>query len=106
MQSPSGPLEEIRRVNEGAALRLSFAGGAVAELGAAALWRECRSAAGVLRRLDNAPAPEGVTIIALQPVGDYAVNLAFSDGEARGIYPFSLLGQLAGRALSGARAAA
>ena len=100
-----GELEEIRRLSDGAALRLTFPKGA-ATLSAGDLWRECRSAQGVLRRLDDLPAPEGLTITRITPVGDYAVNIAFSDGEERGIYPFSLLGQLAARALEGAPVAA
>lgn len=87
-------------------MRLSFTSGARAELSAPELWRECRSADGVLRRLEQMPAPTGVTITGLQPVGEYAVNIAFSDGEIRGIYPFSLLTQLAARQIAGARAAA
>lgn len=105
MTKPPGAIEEIRRINAGTALRLTFERG-VAELSAAVLWRECRSASGVLRRLNHVAPPEGLTITALQAVGDYAINIAFSDGEARGIYPFSLLGQLAARALDPAPAAA
>lgn len=106
MTGPLGQLDEIRRVQKGAALRLTFSSGAVVELTATELWRECRSAEGVLRRLNETAPPEHLVITALQPVGDYAINIAFSDGEQRGIYPFSLLSRLAGTALDGARTAA
>ena len=32
-----------------------------------------------------------ITIDRLAPVGDYAINIAFSDGHARGIYPWAYL---------------
>lgn len=105
MQNELGPLDEIRLLKDGAALRLTFAGGVVT-LSAPSLWCECRSAEGVLRRLNNVLPPPGLTITALQPVGDYAVNIAFSDGEQRGIYPFSLLSDLAAKALPESLAAA
>lgn len=35
-----------------------------------------------------------VTIAAVTPIGHYAVNLEFSDGHARGIYPWSYLAEL------------
>jgi DUF971 family protein len=36
-----------------------------------------------------------VTIAAVSPIGHYAVNLEFSDGHARGIYPWSYLAEIA-----------
>ena len=36
----------------------------------------------------------GVTIQALTAMGHYGVNVAFSDGHARGIYPWSYLSEL------------
>ncbi|SFV26131.1 gamma-butyrobetaine hydroxylase-like domain-containing protein [Hyphomicrobium facile] len=69
------------------------------ELGAALLWVECPSAQGRVRRergLHRA-APEGLTIAAVNPIGNYAVNLVFSDGHARGIYPWPYLAALATR---------
>jgi len=36
-----------------------------------------------------------VTIAAVTPIGHYAVNLGFSDGHARGIYPWTYLAELA-----------
>lgn len=106
MTCPLGQLEEIRRLSGGQTLRLSFSGGVVVDLDAADLWGECRSADGVLRRLGGANPPAGLIITALQPVGEYAVNIAFSDGEQRGIYPFSLLADLSARQRSAARDAA
>jgi DUF971 family protein len=101
-----GTLDEIRKGEGATSLRLSFEGGTTVVLCASLLWLECRSAEGVLRRLGGVPAPENLTITALQAVGDYAINIAFSDGELRGIYPFSFLADLAARQLCAARAAA
>ena len=36
-------------------------------------------------------APSGLTITAVQPIGNYAVHLSFSDGHDRGIYPWTYL---------------
>ena len=66
----------------------------------AALLRENCQAAGEKRlRLIglDAPARPGLTIAAVRAVGHYAVNIAFSDGNDRGIYPWALLRTLAER---------
>jgi DUF971 family protein len=49
---------------------------------------ECRAQrrAGVEVREDAA-----VRLAAIEPVGAYALNLAFSDGHRRGIYPYEML---------------
>lgn len=68
-------------------------------LAANLLWAECPSAAGRARRirgLDKRP-PDRLTIVAAQEIGTYGVNIAFSDGHDRGIYPWSYLATLAAR---------
>ena len=52
---------------------------------------ECRAQrrAGIEVREDGA-----VRLAAIEPVGAYALNLAFSDGHRRGIYPFEMLATL------------
>lgn len=42
----------------------------------------------------------GIAITSLSPIADYALNLHFSDGHERGIYPFSYLRALAGADLA------
>jgi prepilin-type processing-associated H-X9-DG protein len=37
------------------------------------------------------PPTEGIRIADITPVGDKGLNLAFSDGHARGIYPWPYL---------------
>ena len=36
-------------------------------------------------------ADDAVRLTAIEPVGAYALNLAFSDGHRRGIYPYEML---------------
>jgi prepilin-type processing-associated H-X9-DG protein len=38
---------------------------------------------------------EAVTVTSASPMGQYGVNIAFSDGHARGIFPFIYLVELA-----------
>ena len=66
-------------------------------LSASLLWAECPSAQGRVRRargLHRNP-PENLVITAVNPIGTYGVNIAFSDGHARGIYPWPYLASLA-----------
>jgi DUF971 family protein len=89
---------ELRVARRGAALVLVWPNGARSELDATALRRACRcaacTAAGAIGRavaLADDPA-----ITAVEPIGAYAITIAFSDGHARGIYPWALLRELGG----------
>lgn len=63
-----------------------------AELRAACPCSGCRA----LRIVGTAvEAPESIRLTAIEPAGNNALNLGFSDGHARGIYPFALLARLA-----------
>jgi DUF971 family protein len=65
-------------------------------LDAATLRRNCQSAGAKRLRLDNldvSPA-SGLAITDVRLVGSYAINIVFSDGQARGIYPWALLRSL------------
>ncbi len=74
-------------------LALRWAGGRTvnwthADLRAACPCAECRA----LRRAGHAVEAAGdMRIAAIEPVGAYALNLAFADGHRRGIYPFEML---------------
>jgi len=46
---------------------------------------------------------EGVALKALQPIGSNALNLHFSDGHERGIYPLAYLVELAASGVSAGR---
>ena len=69
-------------------------------LDAALLRRRCPSAGAKRARLDAGEiiVARSLTIAAIDPIGQYAVNIAFSDGHGRGIFPFSFLRALAGEA--------
>jgi DUF971 family protein len=43
------------------------------------------------RTLDTTKIPEGITIDAVQPVGNYALQFNFSDGHSTGIYEWGML---------------
>ena len=60
---------------------------------------ECRCASCRRARLDGRPAATspGVTIAEARPMGASALQLVFSDGHDRGIFPFTFLMELARR---------
>jgi DUF971 family protein len=82
------------------ALELVWEDGSKASLPAAFLRANCRSAPAQRLRLEGREEPPhpDLTITSVVPVGHYAINLAFSDGHARGIYPWAYLRELAARA--------
>lgn len=89
-------IASVALLADGEALSIVFESGSKVELAAGHLWRACPSAAGRRRRLDGRnTAPPGLRIKSLHPVGRYAVNLGFSDGHDRGIYPWGYLLDLA-----------
>jgi len=79
------------------ALSLAWADGREARFTAAALRAACKCAACEQRRRDGHPAavPAGTALTAIHPVGEMGVQLVFSDGHDRGIYPWPYLHQLA-----------
>jgi DUF971 family protein len=68
-----------------------------AELTAAALRRACRCAGcESARRSGQSPAvADNMTISGIDPMGPFAFNVQFSDGHARGVFPWAYLWQLA-----------
>jgi prepilin-type processing-associated H-X9-DG protein len=81
---------------DGATLVMTGAGAESRSLQAATLRMACRCAHCTRARIDGKfPAAfTGVTIQSLTAMGHYGVNVAFSDGHARGIYPWSYLAEL------------
>lgn len=68
----------------------------VQKLDNALLRRSCRCAdclAAARAGLSPAPAPD-LRLLRIVPVGAYAVQLVFSDGHERGIYPWRYLSTL------------
>ncbi|MDP3692702.1 gamma-butyrobetaine hydroxylase-like domain-containing protein [Bradyrhizobium sp.] len=74
-------------------LDLAMGDGSAIRLTAERLRTACKCAHCIRARIDGV-FPErfdGIAIVQAAPVGGYAVNLAFSDGHARGIYPWTFL---------------
>lgn len=67
--------------------------GATSELSAAILRREARDAYSTRARIDHGEivVAEGLTITNLVQVGAAGVNVHFSDGHDRAVYPFVYL---------------
>jgi DUF971 family protein len=90
---------DLEVVDGGRVLRVAWTGGSESRISADVLWAECPSALARRRRLDGrhiAPTA-GVAIRQVARIGNYAVNIAFSDGHDRGIYPWTLLAELGRR---------
>jgi DUF971 family protein len=77
-------------------LALRWADGSTVSLTHARLRGACPCSECRARRLAGVEiaADEQVRLAAIEPVGVYALNLAFSDGHRRGIYPFQMLAAL------------
>ncbi|MEX3956704.1 gamma-butyrobetaine hydroxylase-like domain-containing protein [Trinickia sp. EG282A] len=85
------------RVDRGARLlTLRWPDGDERTIGHAQLRESCPCAECRRRRLagDEVRAAEGVSVTDLQSMG-YGMQIVFSDGHARGIYPWTYLAQLA-----------
>ena len=92
-----GVPERVTVARGGLALQLTDADGATRSLKSRAVaagvpLRALRPCAH--RRHTCAQPRDEVTILAVDPMGHYGINIAFSDGHARGIYPWSYLAEL------------
>jgi DUF971 family protein len=88
---------ELRLKDEGQALEIDFEGGASFRLPAEYLRVESPSAevqghGPSQKQLVSGVA--GIAVIAVEPVGNYAVRLRFADGHDTGIYSWPYLHQL------------
>jgi DUF971 family protein len=91
--------DEIRVATDRGTITLLWPGETPASIGAAALRTACRCAPCVRDRETGAARPiaADIRIAAVQPVSHYAVNVSFTDGHDRGIYPWAYLRELAAR---------
>jgi DUF971 family protein len=96
MESGTLP-RELRVENMGRTLEVAWPENRRDRLTAAQLRAACRCADCTRARADGAPpsADPEVAIRGVDPVGGYGVNLKFSDGHARGIFPWRFLRELA-----------
>lgn len=90
---------DVEVAEDGHTLFLLGADGRRRALDAALLWAECPSAQGRVRRQrgEHLAPPHGLAITSVRGIGSYGLNVAFSDGHDRGIYPWSYLATLAER---------
>ncbi|MEC5385088.1 DUF971 domain-containing protein [Uliginosibacterium sp. H3] len=91
----SAQILSIRTDDAKGILGLDLDDGTQGELSYARLRAACRCAecTALQRRGGNIDAAE-VVLNAIAPVGGHALNLHFSDGHTRGIYPFPYLVEL------------
>jgi len=80
-------------------LQISWSDGSESQLGAQVLRQQARDAGSVRDRLDHGQvsASPDIKITALTQVGAAGVNIHFSDGHERAIYPFVYLRELSER---------
>lgn len=90
---------ELKVTAKGRILEIAWDDGGCSSLEAGFLRANCRSAAAVRASIVGGPprADDTARIAALHLVGSYGVNLVFSDGEDRGIYPWAYLRELSAR---------
>jgi DUF971 family protein len=89
---------EIALIEHHTALAITWPDGEASRLGAEVLRRASRAAAEIRRQADGIELQlqPDLRVDALEPVGNYALRLFFSDGHDRGIYPWVYLRELAG----------
>lgn len=81
-------------------LTMSLASGETLTLSAERLRAACRCAHCRRAHYDNTfrDSFEGVAIERCEPMGHYGINIVFSDGHARGIFPWAYLAELSEKA--------
>lgn len=79
------------------ALAITWNNGETVNIPAAILLQHCRSAGALRQYLDGSAGPmaAAVTIEAVRLIGRYAINIVFSNGQERGIYPWQFLAEIA-----------
>ena len=89
---------EIRLNRNRTQLSVTWDNGATVAIPAALLRERARDANSVRLEVDGwaVPAAAGLTITKVEPIGNYALRLSFSDGHDRGIFPWSYLNDIAG----------
>lgn len=88
---------EIRLDASRTQLSVTWDSGVTSTYAASALRDRARDASSVRTAINDwaVPAAAGLTITAVDPIGNYAVRLAFSDGHDRGIFPWPYLAEIA-----------
>src|ERR1700738_3022494 len=87
----------VELIENKAALALTWRDGEVSRLNADVLRRASRAASEIRRQANGIEltVPADLRVDAVEPIGNYALRLFFSDGHDRGIYPWTYLRELA-----------
>jgi DUF971 family protein len=94
--NPAVPIEVTDHRISGV-LEIAWSGGERSHLQHALLRERCRCAACEQQRRHGsgiARANKALRVVRIEPVGEHGLNLAFSDGHDRGIYPWAYLREL------------
>ena len=96
------PPSAIHLASDRRSLRIVWGDQEEQALTAQLLRGKCRSSDSIRARIDGGAGSisSDLMIERIELVGSYALNLSFSDGEDRGIYPWALLRELAGEQTS------
>lgn len=88
---------ELKLLDNRRILAVAWDDGETTRLSAELLRRNSRAASAVRVAIDGGrPVPNAnIQVTDIQLIGGYAVQLSFSDGHDRGIYPWSYLRELA-----------
>ena len=88
---------EIKIILSGQAILVSWSDGTILQISASTLRSKSRSARSLSQRIKNEQDDIDVnlTIDNVTMVGSYAVNVKFSDGYNKGIFPWSMLREIA-----------
>ena len=86
-------LTEIRRLPEERRFRMTWSDGHVAEMPYDYVrgWCPCAACQGHGGPIEHHPPRRPVDAVAIEPVGNYAISIAWSDRHATGIYRFDFL---------------
>ncbi|CAN5197686.1 hypothetical protein BH11PSE11_BH11PSE11_25860 [soil metagenome] len=90
-------LIEIRLMQQSTQVEMDWVNGETTRVSAAALRRFCRCAECTSAARKNGPSTTDhpdLQISLIAPMGENSLNLQFSDGHTRGIYPFEYLRSL------------
>ena len=87
----------VEVLDDATALALTWADCGTRRLDAGTLRRASRAATEIRRQIEGIElvVADDLFLAAVEPVGNYALRLSFSDGHDRGIYPWPYLRELA-----------
>ena len=88
---------EIKIILSGQAILVSWSDGTSSHISASTLRAKSRSARSLSQRIKNGGDihDDNLTIDKVSVVGSYAINVKFSDGYDRGIFPWGMLREIA-----------